>query len=110
MSTEMIYADFERLLAVYGSNRARWPADARAQASRLVARSADARTLLAEAEALDLALDRAPRPSLVGEAALAARIVAAAQKTPRVVATQIAASPSSAASGPRASSPPRMLG
>ena len=40
---------------------------------------------LAEAEALDRVLERAPLPSLAIEAALAERIVAAAQRSPRIV-------------------------
>jgi len=45
-----------------------------------------ARRLLAEAEALDRALERAPLPSLAEEAALADRILAAARRSPRMVA------------------------
>lgn len=82
----MTYAEFERLLAVYGSDRTRWPVDARKAAASLVARDAGAARLLAEAEALDRVLDRAPLPTLVREAALTERIVAAAQRSPRVVA------------------------
>lgn len=84
----MTYADFEQLLAVYGSDRVRWPVEARKAAAHLVAQSADARRLLAEAEALDRLLDRAPLPTLSREAALSARIVDAAQRTPRVVASR----------------------
>jgi hypothetical protein len=40
---------------------------------------------LAEAEALERVLERAPLPSLAVEAALAERIVAAAQRSPRIV-------------------------
>ncbi len=95
----MTYADFETLLAIYGSDRARWPVEARKEAALLVARSAEARRLLAETEALDRVLDRAPLPSLAGEAALSARILAAAQRSPRVVSVRPAkgTSPSSAA-------------
>jgi len=57
---------------------------ARAQAS-WVARDRAARRLLAEAEALDRALERAPLPSLAEEAALADRILAAARRSPRMV-------------------------
>lgn len=91
MSVRMTYADFETLLAVYGSDRARWPVEARKEAALLVARSAEARRLLAETEALDRVLDRAPLPSLAGEAALSARILAAAQRSPRVVSVRPAA-------------------
>ena len=81
----MTIAEFERLLDVYGSDRTRWPAEARASAGQLVARDRAARRLLAEAEALDRALERAPLPTLAQEAAIAERIVAAARRTPRIV-------------------------
>ena len=84
-NTGMTLADFERLLDVYGGDRTRWPAEARAAAAQLVARDARARRMLAEAEALDRVLERAPLPSLAIEAALAERIVAAAQRSPRIV-------------------------
>ena len=72
-NNSMTNADFERLLDVYGSDRTRWPVEARASAGQLVARDRAARRLLAEAEALDRALERAPLPSLAEEAALADR-------------------------------------
>lgn len=81
----MTTADFERLLDVYGSDRTRWPVEARASAGQLVARDKAARRLLAEAEALDRTLERAPLPSLAEEAALADRILAAAHRSPRMV-------------------------
>src|SRR5438046_2498673 len=84
-NTSMTLADFERLLDVYGGDRTRWPAEARAAAAQLVARDGKARRLLAEAEALDRVLERAPLPALATEAALADRIVAAAQRSPRIV-------------------------
>lgn len=84
-TTIMTPADFERLLDVYGGDRTRWPVEARAAAAQLVARDAKAQGLLAEAEALDRVLERAPLPSLAKEAELADRIVAAAQRTPRLV-------------------------
>jgi hypothetical protein len=84
----MTYAEFERLLAVYGSDRARWPVEARKEAAVLVAHSAQARRLLAETEVLDRVLDHAPLPSLAGEAALSARILTAAQRSPRVVSVR----------------------
>ena len=83
----MTIADFERLLDVYGSDRTRWPVEARASAGQLVARDKAARRLLAEAEALDRTLERAPLPSLAEEAALADRILAAARRSPRMVST-----------------------
>jgi hypothetical protein len=84
-SNTMTIAEFERLLDVYGSDRTRWPVEARASAGQLVARDRAARRLLAEAEALDRALERAPLPTLAQEAAMAERIVAAARRTPRIV-------------------------
>src|SRR5262245_52400942 len=78
-------AEFRQLLDVYGADRVRWPVDVRAAAAQLVARDAEARRLLAEAEALDRVLESAPVPALAVEAALAERIVAAAQRSPRIV-------------------------
>ena len=85
MSNNMTISDFERLLDVYGSDRSRWPVEARASAGQLVARDKAARRLLAEAEALDRTLERAPLPSLAEEAALADRILLAARRSPRMV-------------------------
>ena len=84
-NTGMTLGEFERLLDVYGGDRTRWPAEARAAAAHLVSRDASTHRMLAEAEALDRILERAPLPSLAIEAALADRIVAAAQRSPRLV-------------------------
>jgi hypothetical protein len=84
-SNTMTIAEFERLLDIYGSDRTRWPVEARASAGHLVGRDRAARRLLAEAEALDRALERAPLPTLAQEAAIAERIVGAARRTPRIV-------------------------
>jgi hypothetical protein len=81
----MTMAELARLLDVYGAERTRWPAEARAAAAVLVTSDAHARRLVAEAEALDRLLDRAPLPDVAVEAALAERIVAAAQRSPRIV-------------------------
>jgi hypothetical protein len=81
----MTMAELARLLDVYGAGRARWPAEARASAALLVATDPAARRLLAEAEALDRVLARAPVPGLQVEVALAERIVVAAQRSPRIV-------------------------
>ena len=72
-SNTMTIAELERLLDVYGSDRTRWPVEARASAGHLAARDRAARRLLAEAEALDRALERAPLPTLAQEAAMAER-------------------------------------
>jgi hypothetical protein len=87
LGSNMTLPEFERLLDVYGSDRTRWPVEARASAAQLAARDPAACQLLVEAEALDRVLERAPLPSLASEAALAERIVAAAQRTPRMVRT-----------------------
>lgn len=84
-SNTMTIAEFGRLLDIYGSDRTRWPAEARACAGQLVARDRAARLLLAEAEALDRTLERAPLPTLAQEAAMAERIVSAARRMPRIV-------------------------
>ena len=89
----MTLTEFERLLEIYGSDRTRWPVAARASAGQLVTRLPAARRLLAEAEALDRVLERAPMTSLAREAALAERIVAAARRSPRMVATSAATRP-----------------
>lgn len=114
----MTPAEFGQLLDVYGAGRTRWPADARAAAAQLLAKDAGARRRLAEAEALDRVLESAPVPALTVEAALAERIVAAAQRSPRIVkldetppvavapASRAAALPVVVNSGPRR---PRLL-
>ena len=63
-NTGMTLADLERLLDVYGGDRTRWPVEARAAAAQLVARERRRAGLLAEAEALDRVLERAPLPSV----------------------------------------------
>jgi hypothetical protein len=84
-NNSMTMAEFAQLLDVYGGERTRWPAEARAAAAQLVAVDPAARRLLAESEALDRILSRAPLPGLPIEAELADRIVAAAQRSPRIV-------------------------
>jgi hypothetical protein len=81
----MTLAELEQMLDVYGADRVRWPSSARTAATQLIARDAGAQRLLAEAEALDLVLESAPVPALAIEAALVERIVAAAQRSPRIV-------------------------
>src|SRR6476660_7887243 len=95
----MTIADLEHLLDVYGSDRARWPVDARSGAGQLAGRDRSARRLLGEAEALDRVLERAPLPSLAREAALADRIIAAAQRSPRIVHIEEEAHTPAAATG-----------
>src|SRR5262245_47829779 len=97
----MTITDFAHLLDVYGSDRTRWPVEARASAGQLVARDRAARRLLAEAEALDKTLERAPLPSLAAEAALADRIIATARRSPRMVPAMNPALNATAAGGRR---------
>jgi len=108
----MTIADFAHLLDVYGSDRTRWPVEARACAGQLVARDKAARRRLAEAEALDKTLERAPLPSLAAEAALADRIIATARRSPRMVpASNIASNiASNTASHMTAAGAPRVAG
>ena len=105
----MTLGDFERLLDVYGGDRARWPAEARAAAGQLVSRDGNARRMLAEAEALDRVLERAPLPSLAVEAALADRIITAAQRSPRLVKVAGEKPVSIAGTSPQAGSEQRVV-
>jgi len=105
----MTMAELAQLLDVYGAERMRWPAEARELAAHLVASEAEAGRLVAEAEALDLLLRRAPVPGLAVEAGLAERIVAAAQRSPRIVrlpgsarAAATRSAPAEVAAGPDA--------
>jgi hypothetical protein len=102
----MTLAEFANLLDVYGGERTRWPAEARAAAAHLVSREVEARRLLAEAEALDRVLERAPRPALAVEAALAERIVAAALRSPRMVKLEGGKAATAEASAQGAAVPP----
>ncbi|MEQ8326784.1 hypothetical protein [Parvibaculum sp.] len=75
MQKEITLKRFAGIVDAYGASPRRWPDDERASAEALVAASAEARALLAEAAALDGVLARAPveAPS----AALAERLLAA---------------------------------
>jgi hypothetical protein len=79
--------DFQNLIDVYGAERTRWPLSARAGAAALLAADIEARRLLAEVVALDAVLahgEAGSTPNAMATSALAARIVAAAAKTPRI--------------------------
>jgi hypothetical protein len=85
----MTRQDFQHLIEVYGAERTRWPLGARAGAAALLAADAEARRVLAEAAALDAVLARGVAdiaPDATVSSALAARIVAAAAKAPRLAA------------------------
>lgn len=70
---------FQVLLDGHGAERTRWPAPQRLRFAGLLAESSEARRRLAEAEALDSLLARAPLPSPSRHAALVDRIVDAAR-------------------------------
>ncbi len=70
---------FEHLLAAYGGDLRRWPAQERAAATLYAAQSAEAAGALREAQALDRALDHA-RGEMSDTSALAARILAGAPR------------------------------
>ena len=74
------------VLAIYGSDRSRWPLAERQELAVLIANSAQARKMLAEAEALDRLLNHAPKMSDGRVALLAERIAAQAVHTPRMTA------------------------
>src|SRR5262249_27143700 len=75
---------FRRLIAAYGADPGRWPPGLRAAAEALLARSAEARTLLAGARALDsLLLADAKTPV---DERLAASIIARAIDAPQDLA------------------------
>ena len=79
------FAEFERLLDVYGSDRTRWPLGRRAAAGGLLVSDVNARRLLAETVALDTVLARAQPLAETPAPGLADRIMAAveAEKLPR---------------------------
>lgn len=80
----------ERLLEIHGADRTRWPARERLRFAGVVSDDEAAARLLAEAEALDRLLDRAPRVSEAKIDALKERIVAAALRSERPKLTAVA--------------------
>lgn len=81
----------QRLLDVYGADRSRWPARERLRYVPLLAESAEARRLMAEARALDALLDEAPAPDNADLEALAARIMVAAGAAPEARGSTVTA-------------------
>jgi hypothetical protein len=73
---------FRRLIAAYGADPARWPPGQRGRAEALLARSDQARALLAEAQAFDALLltDAKPPADEQLMAAIIARATAALQE------------------------------
>jgi hypothetical protein len=74
----MTLDEFRRLTEAWGGDPARWPAAAREPAAALLAGSAAARALRAEAAALDALIAAAPAPA--PSAALLAAVLAAPRK------------------------------
>jgi hypothetical protein len=64
---DMTIDRFADMLAAYGGSAARWPAEERTRAERLLHRSSDARALLEEESRLDRMLDLMGRPAPAGE-------------------------------------------
>jgi hypothetical protein len=84
----MTLEEFRRLAAAWGGDVERWPAAARADAARLVERSAEAAALVADAGRLDSVLVAA-RPSIADERTerligrVATAVAAASAQAPR---------------------------
>ncbi len=77
----------EAALDTYGADRTRWPAPLRLALSGFIAGSPDAQKMLKDAEAFDQLLDIAPQYDAARLANLSDRIVAAAERQPRLVAS-----------------------
>ncbi len=75
VQSEMSRQRLAEIVAAFGAAPARWPAAEREAAEALMARSADARALVAEARELDVLLDMAPDFAATPE--LVSRIMAA---------------------------------
>ena len=100
-------AAFEQHLDVYGANQERWPEVTRAKFQDLLATDLRARTLLAEARALDGVLSRAPVVDAARMAALTDRIVATvgAEARERSAGSVVVLSPARRARSARMSAP-----
>ncbi len=79
-----------RLLDIHGADRTRWPARERLRFAGIISEDEAGARLLAEAEALDRLLDRAPRASDANLDALKERIMAAALRSERPQLTAVA--------------------
>jgi hypothetical protein len=78
-ATKMTLERLQAIIDAYGTSAIRWPADERQAAEALLAESAAARTLLAQAVDLDELLDVAP--ALIPTPQLRAAILAAAPRS-----------------------------
>ncbi|WP_045836063.1 hypothetical protein [Hyphomicrobium sp. 99] len=77
----------EAALDAYGADRTRWPAPLRLALSGLLATSSEAQSMLKDAEAFDRLLDKAPQYDQSRLDGLSQRIMATAERQPRVVAS-----------------------
>lgn len=75
----------DRTLDVFGADTARWPVGVKAKLTPLINSSADARSRIAEAAALDSVLSFAPTLSVARQSELADQIVAKALRQPRAI-------------------------
>jgi len=92
----------ERVLSAYGGDPARWPVAQRAGLVALTETSDAARTMLAEARALDRVMDRAAFPVGTAPDALVAAIMAKATAAPQGAASNVVPlAPAARAPGPR---------
>lgn len=78
----------EAALDTYGADRTRWPAPLRLSLSGLIAGNPDAHQMLKDAEAFDRLLDKAPQYDAARLDKLSDRIIAAAERQPRLVTSQ----------------------
>ncbi|MBN9246167.1 MAG: hypothetical protein J0I81_01700 [Hyphomicrobium sp.] len=75
----------EAALDAYGADRTRWPAPLRLALSGLIAGNSEAQKMLRDAEAFDRLLDKAPQYDQSRLDGLSHRIMATAERQPRVV-------------------------
>ncbi len=75
----------ETALDAYGADRTRWPAPLRLALSGLLAGNSEAQRMLRDAEAFDRLLDKAPQYDQSRLDGLSQRIMATAERQPRVV-------------------------
>jgi hypothetical protein len=97
--TPLSRAEIERLTTTYGADRTRWPVASVRPTLAVVERDVALARLEAEERALDALLARA-RPEVTPDrlAALTDRIVAAAERTPRLAAVTLSEPPALAVS------------
>lgn len=92
----------EAALDAYGADRTRWPAPLRLALSGLIAGNSEAQRMLRDAEAFDRLLDRAPQYDQSRLDGLIQRIMATAERQPRVVSSRSSAAHESSSGRPAA--------